>query len=81
MRSSSVTLSSLAMDELDCPRLVFILPHAAEQRTLMQRLKVPATAAKHRLIFLDPVTGSAVQCGDDGKGYVVVLPSDFLRKP
>ncbi len=24
------------LDELDCPRLVFILPHAAEQRTLMQ---------------------------------------------
>ena len=47
----------------------------------MQRLKVPATAAKHRLIFLDPVTGSAVPCGDDGKGYVVALPSDFLRKP
>ena len=45
------------MDELDCPRLVFIMPRAAEQRTLMQRLKVPAAAAKHRLIFLDPVTG------------------------
>ena len=80
VRSTTVTLGSLAMDELDCPRLVFIMPHAAEQRTFTQRLKSVASAAKHRLVFLDPVTGSAVPCGADGKGYVLTLPSDFLRK-
>ena len=81
VRSSTVTLGSLAMDELDCPRLVFIMPHAPEQRTFTQRLRLKsATAAlKHRLVFLDPVTGSAVPCGADGKGYVLALPSDFLR--
>ena len=80
VRSTTVTLGSLAMDELDCPRLVFIMPHTAEQRTFTQRLKSGAAASKHRLIFIDPVTGSAVPCGADGKGYVLALPSDFLRK-
>ena len=80
VRSTTVTLGSLAMDELDCPRLVFIMPHTAEQRTFTQRLKSGAAASKHRLVFLDPVTGSAVPCGADGKGYVLALPSDFLRK-
>merc|ERR1740130_157908 len=46
VRSTTVTLGSLAMDELDCPRLVFIMPHTAEQRTFTQRLKSVASAAK-----------------------------------
>ena len=89
MRVANVMLTSLAMDELDCPRLVFITPHTErEPSRLIQRLTrrlsakvVPqAQAQKHRLIFLDPVTGSAVPCGIDERGYILSLPSDFLMK-
>merc|ERR1719424_191588 len=32
-----------------------------------------AVKERHRLIFLDPVTGTAVPCGSDGQGYVLKL--------
>ena len=35
---------------------------------------------RHRLIFLDPVTGTAVPCGPDGQGYVLKLPNKFLQQ-
>ena len=35
---------------------------------------------RHRLIFLDPVTGTAVPCGTDGQGYVLKLPNHFLQQ-
>jgi len=85
VRTSNVTLESLAMDELDCPRLVFLTPYLPpEQRSLAARVQRVAhrlksvAQDKQRLVFLDPVTGAAVPCGKDGQGYVLTLPSEFL---
>ena len=84
VRTSNVTLGSIAMNELDCPRLVFITPYTPpEKRTIKTRVTEKITKAvkdRHRLIFLDPVTGTAVPCGPDGQGYVLKLPSHFLRQ-
>lgn len=84
VRTSNVTLGSIAMNELDCPRLVFITPYTPpEKRTIKTRVTEKITKAvkdRHRLIFLDPVTGTAVPCGPDGQGYVLKLPSKFLQQ-
>ena len=84
VRTSNVTLGSIAMNELDCPRLVFISPYTPpEKRTIKTRVTEKITKAvkdRHRLIFLDPVTGTAVPCGPDGQGYVLKLPSKFLQQ-
>ena len=81
---SNVTLGSIAMNELDCPRLVFITPYTPpEKRTIKTRVTEKITKAvkdRHRLAFLDPVTGTAVPCGPDGQGYVLKLPSKFLQQ-
>ena len=91
----NVTLGSIAMNELECPRLVFITPYTPpEQRrsiktrisnkltkTVCRKLAAPShvpcllltvlcftqVKEKHRLTFLDPVTGTAVPCGSDGQ--------------
>ena len=82
LRTSNVTLGSIAMNELDCPRLVFITPYTPpEKRTIKTRVTEKITKAvkdRHRLIFLDPVTCAAVPCGKDGQGYVLNLPTEFL---
>lgn len=79
VKSATVTLGSLATDELDCPRLVFIMPHIPpDQRSLSHRLSKLKPQEKHRLLFLDPVTGNAMRCGADGLGYIIKLPSQFL---
>jgi hypothetical protein len=85
VRVSNVTLGSLAMNELDCPRLVFITPYTSpeQRRSIKNRVSDKITKSvrdKHRLTFLDPVTGTAVPCGSDGKGYVLKLPSKFLQQ-
>ena len=84
VRTSNVTLGSIAMNELDCPRLVFITPYTPpEKRTIKTRVTEKITKAvkdRHRLIFLDPVTGTAVPCGPDGQGYVLKLPNKFLQQ-
>jgi len=84
VRVSNVTLGSIAMNELDCPRLVFITPYTpAEKRTILTRVSDKVTKAvkdRHRLIFLDPITGTAVPCGLDGQGYILKLPSKFLKQ-
>ena len=84
VQKGNVTLSSLAKDELDCPRLVFITPYTPpEKRTIKTRVTEKITKAvkdRHRLTFLDPVTGTAVPCGPDGQGYVLKLPSHFLQQ-
>merc|ERR1719389_1068411 len=84
VRTSNVTLGSIAMNELECPRLVFITPYTPpEKRTIKTRVTDKITKAvkdRHRLIFLDPVTGTAVPCGPDGQGYVLKLPSHFLQQ-
>ena len=84
VRTSNVTLGSIAMNELECPRLVFITPYTPpEKRTIKTRVTEKITKAvkdRHRLIFLDPVTGTAVPCGPDGQGYVLKLPSHFLQQ-
>ena len=71
VRTSNVTLGSIAMNELDCPRLVFITPYTPpEKRTIKTRVTEKITKAvkdRHRLTFLDPVTGTAVPCGTDGQ--------------
>ena len=84
VRTSNVTLGSIAMNELECPRLVFITPYTPpEKRTIKTRVTEKITKAvkdRHRLIFLDPVTGTAVPCGPDGQGYVLKLPNKFLQQ-
>ena len=47
-----VTLGSIAMNELDCPRLVFITPYTPpERRTIKTRVsdKLTKTARVHRV--------------------------------
>ena len=80
VRTSNVTLGSIAMNELDCPRLVFITPYTPpEKRTIKSRVSdkvMGAVKDRHRLIFLDPITGTAVPCGTDGQ---VPWPSPLAR--
>ena len=80
VRKSKVTLGSIAMNELECPRLVFITPYTPpEKRTIKTRVTEKITKAvkdRHRLIFLDSVTGTAVPCGTDGQ---VPWPSPLAR--
>ena len=84
VRTANTTLGSLAMNELDCPRLVFMTPYTPpEKRSIRSRVTNKLKSAvqeKHRLIFLDPVSGTAVPCGEDGQGYVLTLPSKFLQQ-
>ena len=43
-RTSNVTLGSIAMNELDCPRLVFIAPYTPpERRTIKTRVSEKLT--------------------------------------
>ena len=52
MRVSNVTLGSIAMNELDCPRLVFIAPYTPpERRSIKTRVsdKLTKTARVHRV--------------------------------
>ena len=45
-RTVNVTLGSIAMNELDCPRLVFITPYTpAEKRTIKTRVSDKLTKA------------------------------------
>ena len=84
VKKGNTTMGSLAVDELYCPRLVFITPYTPpEKRTIKTRVTEKITKAvkdRHRLIFLDPVTGTAVPCGPDGQGYVLKLPNKFLQQ-
>ena len=44
VRTSNVTLGSIAMNELDCPRLVFIAPYTPpERRTIKTRVSEKLT--------------------------------------
>ena len=44
VRGSNVTLGSIAMNELDCPRLVFIAPYTPpERRTIKTRVSEKLT--------------------------------------
>ena len=46
VRTSNVTLGSIAMNELDCPRLVFIAPYTPpERRTIKTRVSDKLTKA------------------------------------
>jgi hypothetical protein len=46
VRVSNVTLGSIAMNELDCPRLVFITPYTSpERRTIKTRVSDKLTKA------------------------------------
>ena len=52
VRVSNVTLGSIAMNELDCPRLVFIAPYTPpERRSIKTRVsdKLTKTARVHRV--------------------------------
>jgi len=70
------TLTSVALGELDCPRLVMILPSHAKKGLLARATS--KVNDRYAVVFLDPVTGCAVHCGRDGKGYQVTLPSQWL---
>ena len=85
-RTSHVTLGSIALNELACPRLVFITPYTPpEKRTIKTRVTEKITKAvkdRHRLIFLDPITGTAVPCGADGQApWPPPLPTLPASKP
>ena len=77
--SHDMSLSSLTVGELDCPRLVVFLP-LEPPASKLKRLIHRATGFvkdKYRLVFLDPVSGIATPTGPDGEGYVVELPSKW----
>ena len=83
VRSGNVTLESIAIGELDTPRLVFIQPADVESKSMAKRLasKLKGIAKdKFRLSFLDPVTGVCVPTGNDGLGYIITLPKEWLVK-
>ena len=68
---------------LDTPRLVFIQPADVESKSMAKRLasKLKGIAKdKFRLSFLDPVTGVCVPTGNDGLGYIITLPKEWLVK-
>jgi len=74
------SLSSLANGELECPRLLVILPLEAPSskvKRMLHRTK-SFVSNRFRLVFLDPVSGAAVPTGPDGNGYQVELPSKWL---
>ena len=80
VRTSNVTLGSIAMNELDCPRLVVFLPvhpPASKLKKLVHRAKA-FVKDRHRLVFLDPVSGCATPTGPDGNGYEVEVPNKWL---
>ena len=74
--ANSNTLTSLALGELDCPRLVMVLPNHSKKSMLARATS--KVKDRYTLIFLDPVTGFVVPCGRDGKGYQVTLPKHWL---
>ena len=79
--SHDLTLSSLTVGELDCPRLVVFLPlvpPASKVKRLVHRAAKGFVKDKYRLVFLDPVSGSATPTGPDGNGYVVELPTKWM---
>jgi tRNA A-37 threonylcarbamoyl transferase component Bud32 len=74
------SLSSLTVGELDCPRLVIVLPvqpPASRLKRLMHRMDA-FVKDRYRLFFLDPVSGCATPTGPDGSGYEVELPTKWL---
>ena len=74
--ANSNTLTSIALGELDFPRLVMILPNHAKKSVLARATS--KVKDRYVVVFLDPVTGCAVPCGQDGKGYQVTLPAQWL---
>ena len=82
--SISISLSSMAVAELDCPRLVVLIPiHADSQSSRIKRLLHRSKSFLkdlYRLVFLDPVSGCATRTGPEGDGYRLELPSRWLVK-
>ena len=67
--SHDMSLSSLTVGELDCPRLVVFLPlepPASKIKRLVHRAAKGFVKDKYRLVFLDPVSGSATPTGPNG---------------
>ena len=78
VKASSTTLTSIAMGELDCPRLVSIIP---DQRKGLRDRAAGKFKDRYRIVFLDAVTGHCVPCGPDGFGYVKDCPLNLKRLP
>ena len=82
VESHDMSLTSLTVGELGCPRLFLLLPvEDAPPSSLLKGLIHRAKGFvkdKYRLIFLDPVTGCAVPSGPGGGGYQLTLPSTWL---
>ena len=82
VESHDMSLTSLTVGELGCPRLFLLLPvEDAPPNSLLKGLIHRAKGFvkdKYRLIFLDPVTGCAVPSGPGGGGYQLTLPSTWL---
>ena len=82
VQSHDMSLTSLTIGELGCPRLFLLLP--VEDAPPSSRLKGLIHRAKgfmkdkYRLVFLDPVTGCAVPSGPGGDGYLLTLPGSWL---
>ena len=79
VKSHDASIDQLAQGELDVPRLFVFLPLEKEPG-LMSKLFNPKSFVqdRFRLVFLDPVTGYAVECGPKGKGYEVTLTQKWL---
>ena len=79
--SHDISLTSLTIGELDCPRLFVLLPLEESQSSMVKKLvsKVKGYVKdRYRLVFLDPVTGMAVPSGPEGDGYRLELPIKWL---
>lgn len=76
VRYANTTLDSLAMGELDYPRLVFIMPEKPAGN-LIARVR-GRVVDKFRLHFMDPVSGAMVRCGKDGLGYQLTIKKKWL---
>jgi len=79
--SHDMSLTSLTIGELDCPRLFVLLPLEESRGSMVKKLvsKVKGYVKdRYRLVFLDPVTGMAVPSGPEGDGYRLELPIKWL---
>ena len=79
--SHDMSLTSLTIGELDCPRLFVLLPLEESRGSMVKKLVSTVKGYvkdRYRLVFLDPVTGMAVPSGPEGDGYRLELPIKWL---
>ena len=75
-------LGALAMDELDCPRVPWLQPAEVKGKLAKARKRLNPKSwvtKEFRLFFLCPVTCAKAET-NDGKGYLIELPKDWVVK-